>query len=109
MRIKEKILSGKELTEQEVEFLFERGWGTDIDFSELDDFEIEDEWSNEKRRWSAFRNRVLSTIDKDGRKRFFVISFDEGLTESQENWFEAQIAEEVERKEVISHMWVNKK
>ena len=106
MKLKDKVLNGEELTEKEVEFLFERSWGSDIDFRELDDFEVEDEWSDEKRRWSALTNRVLSTIDKDGRKRFFIISFDEGLTENQENWFEAQVAEEVKRKEITTYQWL---
>lgn len=62
-----KIDAGENLTERELEKF--RWYGNDVEYGE-------------NRRWSR---TVTTEVEYDG--RFFIINWEEGLTEFQENWF----------------------
>lgn len=82
-QIIEKILTGKGLTEEEVEYAFYN-------------FLCVDEDEDEHRRWSYYKTKIIKVEN-----RYFSIYADIGLTEYQENYYEPQILEEVKPREKV--------
>lgn len=80
----QKVLNGEYLEEDELAELF----------YEYDDLVV-DEDEGENRRWSCFKTRTLNIFG-----RFFEVSGDIGLTESQENYFGEQPVEYLVEPEV---------
>jgi hypothetical protein len=73
------------LTEEEVEQIV---WG------DHDDFETIEEQEGEGRRWSSTDTVIVKHIPTG---KFYSVYWERGLTEMQENYFEAQEAKEVNK------------
>ena len=73
------------LTEDEVQEIL---WG------DHDDFETIEEISGESRRWSSTDTVIVKHIPTG---KFYSVYWENGLTESQENYIEAQEAKEVKK------------
>lgn len=94
--MKNKILTGKELTSEEISQLV---WGdTDNDITQIDSVVIDEG------RWDITKE-VIFRING----RYFSIYYLRGKTEMQEDYFPEQIAEEVEQIEVTVIRWIPKK
>ena len=78
--IVDKILTGKCLTDEEVEFIADAGL--------CDYFVTEEEGDNG--RWEQPMTTILKIND-----RYFAIDWERGLTEMQENGYYSQVAQEV--------------
>jgi hypothetical protein len=78
--IVDKILTGKCLTDEEVEFIVDCGL-SEYSFSEEE---------GESSRWEQSMTTILKIND-----RYFAIDWERGLTEMQENYYDSQIAKEV--------------
>lgn len=92
--IKNKILNGLELTSED---FFSILWG------EVDDVEVVESIIEEQHRWSVLKRVILKTDE-----RFFEVYYYSGATECQEDEFLEQPAEEVEKKEIKTYIWVPK-
>lgn len=90
MTIIDKILSGKELTEDEV---------NEIVFG-IADIEIVDKIIEERHRWT-----ILETIVFKIYERYFQIYYYSAATEYQADEFPEQIAMEVEKIPVTKYVW----
>lgn len=95
LSIKEKILNGVQLKEDEVSLLV---------YGEVEDLPIQAEFYGEDTRWQRYIYIVLKVDD-----RFFMVHYAKGLTEFQENDYEAQVAQEVVPVEVTRIEWEGKK
>ena len=93
--IKEKILNGVQLKDDEVSLFV---------YGEVEDLPIQAELYGEDTRWQRFIYVVLKVDD-----RFFMVHYAKGLTEFQENDYEAQVAREVVPVEVTRIEWEGKK
>lgn len=93
MTIKEKILNGIMLTEQEVRSIYYEEEGINI----FDKIYVE------KRRWHDIVMLIL-VIEE----RYFSILVHKGATERQENEYPEQVTQEVVQKEVTRTEWVRK-
>ena len=91
LSIKEKILNGVQLKEDEVSLLV---------YGEVEDLPIQAELYGEDTRWQRFIYVVLKVDD-----RFFMVHYAKGLTEFQENDYEAQVAREVVPVQVTTTDW----
>lgn len=95
LSIKEKILNGIKLSYEEVSGLL---------WEEYEDLPIQATIEGEQTRWQRFIYVVLKVDD-----RFFMVHYAKGLTEFQENDYEAQVAREVVPVEVTRIEWEGKK
>jgi len=101
MNLKEKLLNGVELTRCEVAYIADRpSYGCKLEKDFMDGVEWVEEIEGENRRWTRTNEIILKA---DG--RFFSITFEDGLTEGQEDEFYEQVADEVERKEKITYYY----
>lgn len=82
MNILEKLKSKTILTEEEIYHLVRE------DYNEVS---IKEEETGEHERWSESVGLILETIEGE----FYSIWYQRGLTEYQEDYYEAQIAEHV--------------
>jgi len=102
--IKEKLLNGFKLNEDEVEFVC--GYPFDNKFEDQeDDFWHIDEEDRGTNRWSVTRGVIIGVEDENGIDRNFMLTYEHGLTEMQENMYFGQVADEVEKVEVTSYKW----
>lgn len=91
--LKNKILNGAELTSNEVYDIIMEDTGIEV---------IEAIFTSET-RWSICEEVIIKVGD-----RYFSLGYYRGKTESQENEYYNQIAEEVEQKEIVITKWVQK-
>lgn len=95
MSITEKIISGKCLTEEEVK---------DIVVSEvgIDGLVIVEENERDTARWTQDIQTILSY-----KGHFYALTWQRGLTEMQENYYDPQIAKEVKevKKTIVVTEW----
>lgn len=94
--MKDKILTGKNLTSEEVSQLIWRN--TDIDITRIDSIVVDEG------RWDV-TEEVIFKIDK----KYFSVYYLRGKTEMQEDYFPEQIAEEVEPTEIKVIRWIPKR
>ena len=92
--IKDKILKGLELTDED---FFKILWG------EVEDVKIVESIIEKEYNWSILKKAILKVDD-----RFFRVYYYSLATEFQENEFFNQYATEVEKKEVTIYTWVPK-
>ena len=97
MTLRDKIIGGERLTAKEVKDIIKE--------NAYLDYEIVEEISDGHGRWVEY----MTTIIELGNGDYYALYWNRGLTEYQENEFEAQIATPVEKKEVITYEWVVKK
>ena len=97
MTLRNKIIGGKKLTAEEVkDIIYEDAYLY---------YEIIEEISNGHGRWVEY----MTTIIELGNGDYYALDWDRGLTEYQDNEFEAQVAIPVKKKEIITYEWVAKK
>ncbi len=91
--LEDKILKGEELTESEVQDII------------YENYHIEKVSSHTfgETRWGIIEEIIIKI-----RERYFSLFYIRGKTERQDDEFEAQIAEEVVPKEVVSVIYVRK-
>lgn len=92
--IKDKILKGLELTDED---FFKILWG------EVEDVKIVESIIEKQYNWSILKKAILQVDD-----RFFRVYYYSLVTEFQENEFFNQYATEVEKKEVTIYTWIPK-
>ena len=92
--IKTKILKGLELTDED---FFK------VLCDEVEDVKVVESIIEEEHMWSVLK-KVILQVDN----RFFEIHYYSDATAYQEDEFFSQSATEVEKKEVITHIWVPK-
>ena len=81
------------LTEEEVR---------DIVYEDSEKYFLIDEFIDGTSRWHVHKTGVISCSDNG---KYYIIYWNEGATEMQENEFWSQTAPEVEQKEVIVKKW----
>lgn len=94
--IKEKILNGKSLTDDEI---------FDVIYGYVDGIEIVDEISGGEGRWEIYKTTVIN-IPEEG--RYFSIGWGKGATEMQEDTLHENKFTEVVPKEVVKTIFVYK-
>ncbi len=97
--LKEKLLNKQELTSDEVEALINCYYEGDCaSFNHVDEIEGED------RRWSRLNKVIIQVVPEN---RFFSLTYDHGLTEYQDDCYNAQVAKEVKpvEKQIIIKEW----
>lgn len=94
MTLKEKILSGIELSGEEVEQVLTRG---------VEGIKFIDSIFEEHNRWSLSYSVILQIEDQ-----YFLLWYQEAATEMQDDWYPEQIAVEVVNKPVMRNNWVSK-
>lgn len=87
--IKDKLVNKQELTSAEVEELI---WDAPKDVEKVETQEGDD------RRWYR-TNSVVFVVKPEN--RYFMVDYEQGLTEDQENVYDSQVAVEVVRKEKV--------
>lgn len=97
MTLKDKIIGGEKLTAEEVK---------DIVYEDANlEYVILEEISNGHGRWVEYMTTIIELCDTG---TYYALDWNRGLTEYQDNEFEAQVATPVEKKEVITYEWVAK-
>lgn len=95
MTLRDKIINGEILTAKEVK---------DIVYEDANlEYRIVDRISEGYGRWTEYMTTVFELFDNG---KFYALNWDRGLTEYQENSFDAQTATPVEKREIISYVWV---
>jgi len=98
MTLRDKIIGGEKLTAEEVK---------DIVYEDARlAYAIIEEISNGHGRRVEYMTTIIELWDTG---TYYALDWNRGLTEYQDNEFEAQVATPVEKKEVITYEWVAKK
>jgi hypothetical protein len=97
MSITEKIISGKCLTEEEVKDIVTQA-------TCIDDLALVEENERDTARWTQDIQTILSY-----KGHFYALTWQRGLTEMQENYYEPQVAQKVKKVDKIVKVteWVN--
>lgn len=98
MTLRDKIIGGERLTAREVKDIVR-------DDASLN-YAIIEEISDGHGRWVEYMTTIIELWDTG---TYYALYWNRGLTEYQENEFEAQVAIPVEKKEVVTYEWVAKK
>lgn len=90
MELKNKIVNGEELSADEVQYIY---------YGEV--FPQVDYIGDDEGRWYRYITVVYEINDS-----YYSIYYYKGLTEYQEDEFESQVADEVEKRPVTAYEWV---
>lgn len=90
MELKNKIVNGEELSADEVQYIY---------YGEV--FPQVDYIGGDEERWYRYITVVYEINDS-----YYSIYYYKGLTEYQEDEFESQVADEVEKRPVTAYEWV---
>ena len=85
-------MSSIRLTEEQVK---------EIVYEINDDYFLVEKWIAGTSRWHVHKTGVITSGDG----KYYMIDWNEGATESQENEFWSQTAQEVEQQEIVVKKW----
>lgn len=90
MELKNKIVNGEELSADEVQYIYYGEVFPQVDYIDGDEG-----------RWKRY-----ITVVYEINYSYYSIYYYKGLTECQENEFESQVANEVEKRPITTYEWI---